>query len=130
MAGLTIGRLARETDVNKETIRYYQRIGLLKEPEKPNHGYRIYPDEYIGRIRFIKRAQQLGLRLGEIAELLDLDTRDCADMRRRAEEKKTQINAQIQDLQALRSVLDQLIEACRRGGQVRCPIIDALQRDS
>ena len=49
MAGLTIGRLVRETDVNKETIRYYQRIGLLKEPEKPNHGYRIYPDEYICR---------------------------------------------------------------------------------
>ena len=69
---LTIGRLAQSAGVNVETIRYYQRVGLLKEPEKPAYGYRHYPPDTVARIRFIKRAQQLGFTLEEISELLSL----------------------------------------------------------
>jgi MerR family mercuric resistance operon transcriptional regulator len=67
---LTIGRLAKSANVNVETVRYYQRVGLIKEPPKPPAGYRVYTGDTINRIRFIKRAQQLGFTLHEITELL------------------------------------------------------------
>jgi MerR family transcriptional regulator, mercuric resistance operon regulatory protein len=79
MPKLTIGQVATEGGVNVETIRYYQRRGLLEEPEKPVGGYRNYPKEIVKRIRFIKRAQALGFSLEEVAELLQLDLADgCA----------------------------------------------------
>ncbi|BAO44897.1 MerR family transcriptional regulator [Thiolapillus brandeum] len=124
---LTIGHLARQAGVNRETIRYYQRIGLLQEPAKPSTGFRVYPNEYIDRVRFIKRAQQLGFSLGEIADLLDLGNQNCTNMRRQAEEKKAQIAAQIKDLEALQAVLDRLIDACHQGDARHCPIADALK---
>lgn len=74
---LTIGRLAAAAGVNVETIRYYQRRGLLDEPNKPFQGYRHYPDDTVKRVRFIKRAQALGFTLEEIAGLLRLDGGDC-----------------------------------------------------
>jgi len=128
---LTIGRLAKAAEINLETIRYYQRIGLLKEPVKPPQGYRTYPLEYIGRIRFIKRAQQLGFKLQEIAELLQMGDdqagNQCDDVRRRAEQKRQQINHQIKDLQSLRDTLDTLIDNCHRDdNSAHCPIIETL----
>lgn len=126
-AALTIGRLARAAGVNVETIRYYQRVGLIHEPSRPDHGYRIYPMEVIEQIRFIKRAQQLGFRLQEIAELLELGEGRCDDVRSRAEHKRDQIDAQIRDLQALRSILDALIQQCQTGTQPQaCPIVQTL----
>jgi len=128
---LTIGRLAMAAEINLETIRYYQRIGLLKEPVKPPQGYRIYPSEYISRIRFIKRAQQLGFKLQEIAELLQIGDgqsgSQCDDVRIRAEQKRQQINQQIMDLENLRDTLDTLIDNCRRDDNSgHCPIIETL----
>ena len=105
-ATLTIGRLARAAGVNVETVRYYQRLGLVGEPAKPESGFRHYPADTLDRIVFIKRAQQLGFRLEEIRELLELGDGHCADVRNRAEEKRGQIEAQIRDLRAMRATLD------------------------
>lgn len=124
---LTIGKLARIANVNVETIRYYQRVGLIEEPVKPLNGYREYPDTYIARIHFIKRAQQLGFALKEIKELLALGDGACNDVRALAEKKRARIEAQINDLNAMRSVLDRLIEACLKNQSTEhCSIINAL----
>ncbi|VAW54483.1 hypothetical protein MNBD_GAMMA07-174 [hydrothermal vent metagenome] len=124
---LTIGRVANAAGVNLETVRYYQRIGLVTEPEKPEVGYRIYPFATIARIRFIKRAQQLGFKLHEVAELMELDEGHCEDVRERAEKKLIQINNQISDLSNLRTTLDSLIETCHLDGSSdHCPIIETL----
>ncbi len=124
---LTIGRLAKSAGVNIETIRYYQRIDLLAEPIKPATGYRYYPAEYITRIHFIKRAQQLGFKLKEVAELLQLGEGQCSDVRSRAEQKRQQVDQQINDLKKLRHTLDELIQTCcKEGDSVHCPIIETL----
>lgn len=124
---LTIGRLARAAGVNVETIRYYQRLGLVPEPPRPTGGYRHYPPETVDRVRFIKRAQRLGFTLQEIGELLALGDGACDDVRRRAERKRTRIAAQIRDLQALQATLDRLITCCREGdGSGGCPIIESI----
>ena len=124
---LTIGHLARAASVNIETVRYYQRIGLIQEPQKPLSGYRIYPSETVDRIRFIKSAQPLGFSLQEISELLDLGGGHCADVRQRAEQKRTHIDQQINELQNLRTTLDKLIQSCQADADsVKCPIIESL----
>ena len=105
MPSLTIGKLAKQTDVTIETIRHYQRLGLLSEPDKPESGYRYYPTDAITRIRFIKRAQQAGFSLKEIAALLSLDGKHCEEVRQLAEQKYQQIDQQIQDLTSLRQIL-------------------------
>lgn len=131
---LTIGFLAKAADVNVETIRYYQRIKLINEPEKPLSGFRSYPTETLKRIKFIKRAQQLGFSLKEVAELLELGGSEsidqCADVRQRAELKVDNIDQQIKDLQNLRSTLTQLIESCKNGdGSHHCAIVETLSAD-
>ena len=126
---LTIGRLARAAGVNVETVRYYQRLGLVAEPPKPESGFRHYPADTLDRIVFIKRAQQLGFRLEEIRELLELGDGRCADVRTKAEQKRRQIEAQIRDLRAMGATLDELIAACRAGrGDTHCPIVETLAR--
>ncbi len=110
-----------------ETIRYYQRIGLIEEPGKPLSGYRVYTQTTIMRIRFIKRAQQLGFRLQEISELMELSDGQCEDVRARAEQKRAQIHQQISDLKNLQATLDVLIETCHNDGDsAHCPIIENL----
>lgn len=124
---LTIGKLAQFAHVNVETIRYYQRVGLLKEPSKPMIGYREYPVTYIARIHFIKHAQQLGFTLKEIVKLLSLDDHHCDDVRQFAEQKRTQIESQTHNLNAMHEILDHLIEAClKQHSTEHCSIIDAL----
>ncbi len=124
---LTIGLLAQKAYVNIETVRYYQRIGLLSEPIKPAEGYRVYPTTSINRIRFIKRAQQLGFSLQEISELLQLGDGECNDVRSRAEQKRIQIERQICDLENLRKTLDTLITECKdESNNGNCPIIETL----
>lgn len=128
---LTIGFLAKAANVNIETIRYYQRIRLITEPDKPLQGFRIYPDQTLKRIKFIKRAQQLGFSLKEVAELLLLgesSSQDqCADVRQRAEQKKEHIDQQINDLQNLSSTLTQLINSCKKESRTRhCAIVETL----
>ncbi|MFV1984196.1 MAG: Hg(II)-responsive transcriptional regulator [Thiohalomonadales bacterium] len=124
---LTIGILARTADVNIETVRYYQRVGLIQEPQKPETGYRVYPSATVDRIKFIKRAQALGFSLVEIAELLELGDGHCRDVRLRAEEKRAHIDQQINDLKKLRSTLDNLIQTCQTdSNNTPCPIVETL----
>lgn len=131
MSPLTIGKLAKQTEVTIETIRHYQRIGLLTEPEKPHGGYRCYSDGAITRIRFIKRAQQAGFTLKEIATLLSFDAAHCADIRQLAEQKCQQIDQQIMDLTTLRHVLGTLVNDCQQtASSASCAIFDAFSDDA
>lgn len=128
---LTIGKLAKQADVTVETIRHYQRIGLLSEPAKPQSSYRYYPTDTITKIRFIKRAQQAGFSLKEVAELLSLDGSHCTEVRKIAEQKYQQIDAQIRDLTALRNVLGSLVERCQTDTSTgHCSLIDALSNEN
>ncbi len=124
---LTIGRLAKLVGVNIETIRYYQRIGLITKPATPVSGYRKYSYKVAENIRFIKRAQRLGFSLQEIADLLNIGDGHCDNVRVRAEEKRNKIEQQIKDLQMLSTTLDKLIHECYSGkkGQ-HCPIVESL----
>ena len=124
---LTISRVARSSGVNVETVRYYQRRGLLKEPPKPRYGYRIYPPETVDRLRFIKRAQELGFTLVEIKNLLSLGDGHCRETQALAEQKQSLIRGRIRDLKAMERVLGKLVQACERHGDVPgCPIIETL----
>jgi len=128
---MTIGKLAKQAGVTVETIRYYQRIGLLNEPTRAQGSYRLYPPDAIGRIRFIKRAQQAGFTLKEIAELLSFDGTHCSDVQKIAEQKCQQIEAQIKDLTALRSVLVSLVNRCQTDASTeRCSLIDAFSNET
>ena len=128
---LTIGALAKSAAVNTETIRYYQRRGLIATPKKELGGIRRYPAEDAQRIHFIKRAQTLGFTLDEIATLLELnDGTNCASTRQLAERKLEEIEARIADIQLIRDSLKDLIAACRNKNTQRCcPIIEALDSE-
>ncbi len=119
---LTIGGLARAARVNVETVRYYQRRGLMPRPG------RYYAPEQLTRLRFIKRAQELGFTLKEVAELLKLDGAACGTARGLAERKRADIAARMKDLAAMRRTLDRLLRACTAGRSPACPIIESLQR--
>lgn len=129
--GLTIGQLAKTSGVNVETVRYYQRINLIPEPAKPAQGYRRYPTATVERIRFIKRAQELGFTLDEINDLLSLNDRDCDEARVIAEHKQELIQQRIDDLSAMQRELAKLISACKNNisEQDRCAIIATLTKD-
>ncbi|MBI4996832.1 MAG: Hg(II)-responsive transcriptional regulator [Rhodocyclales bacterium] len=130
-ADLTIGKLAEVAGVNIETIRYYQRRGLLDEPAKPLGGHRRYSAEQAKRLRFIKRAQALGFTLAEVGGLLTLDEAcACSETRALAVRKLAMIEQKMADLAALRQVLDGLVQQCGAGGGgADCPIIDVLVRE-
>jgi len=126
MRDMTIGVLARSAGVNLETIRYYQRRGLIATPRKPPGGIRRYPHTALAQLRFIKRAQQLGFSLNEIRELLALGEQSCSATRRVAERRLADIEARLHDLQAMRRTLARLIQACRAGREAACPIVESL----
>ena len=125
---LTIGRVATAAGVNVETIRFYQRLGLLAEPARPLGGVRRYGDEFIARLRFIKRAQQLGFSLAEIQRLMVLeDPQSCGKARSLAAEKLALVEARLADLERMRGALKDLVVRCDvRRGIVACPIIATL----
>jgi MerR family transcriptional regulator, mercuric resistance operon regulatory protein len=129
---LTIGGVAASAGINVETIRYYQRRGLLEEPKKPLGGYRNYPTEMVRRIRFIKRAQALGFTLEDVAGLLQLDNRGaCAATREVATQKVALIQHKLFQLGAMRDALAKLVRQCdKKVKSSTCPIIEILQRDS
>jgi len=130
MIEMTIGRLARAAGVNVETIRYYQRLGLLEEPPRPQGGVRRYGAQAASRVRFIKRAQELGFSLAEIRRLMRLgDPQGCGEARSLAAEKLALVESRLADLERLRGVLQELIGRCDRArGKVACPIIESLAR--
>ena len=125
---LTIGAFAQAAEVNVETIRFYQRKGLLPEPDKPYGGIRRYGETDVARVRFVKRAQRLGFSLNEIAELLKLeDGVHCGEARRLAARKLDAVRAKLADLLQMEAMLADMVKRCdARRGKVCCPLIDAL----
>ncbi len=126
---LTIGVLADAAGVNVETIRFYQRKGLMPEPEKPYGSIRRYGAAELARVRFIKSAQRLGFSLEEIGELLKLeDGARCSEARQLAEQKLVDVRQKLSDLQRIESVLAGLVARCSAvRGRVNCPLIASLQ---
>ena len=129
---MTIGRLSKAAGVGVETVRYYQRRGLVPEPARPVGGFRYYGPEALEQLKSVKRAQQAGFSLAEIAILLRLDrVRDRQAAQRLAARKVTEIDRQIDALQKLRHALSALTRACERGaGDVACPILEAFRSPS
>ncbi|MEW6694182.1 MAG: Hg(II)-responsive transcriptional regulator [Pseudomonadota bacterium] len=126
---LTIGALAEAAAVNVETIRFYQRKGLMREPDRPLGGIRRYGEPDLARVRFIKSAQRLGFSLDEVADLLKLeDGSHCTEAREQAERKLADVRARLADLHRIEAVLQDLVRRCGAAqGKVRCPLIQALR---
>ena len=129
MDNLTIGQVAAEAGVHKETIRYYQSLGLVEEPPRRLGSVRRYGSATVARLHFIKRAQQLGFTLEEVRRLLLLeDGQNCGQTRKLAEQKLTVIKGRLADLNRMRRLLESLIAECESGGRPRgCPIIATLE---
>ena len=126
---MRIGELAKSVDVNVETIRYYQRIGLLGLPQKPYGGTRSYSGQDLRRLRFIRRAQQIGFSLEDIRALLELSSSDCKQVGKLAAEKLNLVHAKLRQLRRIESVLAKTVEQCaRRKGNQPCPIIETLSQ--
>ena len=130
MSGMKIGEAAREAGVNLDTLRYYERRGLLPEPPRRPSGYRVFDDGTVRRVRFIKRAQELGFTLNEIRDLMELrlaPEASCRDVRDKAAGKIESIDAKIQQLRSMREALEGLTAACSGRGPVEeCPILASL----
>ncbi len=123
---MKIGELARAAEVNVETVRYYQRIGLLPTPEKSVGGIRRYRDGDLSRLRFIRRAKELGFSLKDIHALLQLDKKSCDDVRELAEHKLADVRKRIADLESMAQSLSTMISRCESSNRTACPIIDSL----
>ncbi|AYO86637.1 MerR family DNA-binding protein [Methylobacterium brachiatum] len=126
---LTIGKAAAEAGVSVETIRFYERRGLIKQPPKGG-GYRVYPAEVVARIRFVRQAQRIGFSLRETEELLALRTdphANCADVRDEARRKVAEVDEKIAELLRVRAALQTVIETCPGRGELQaCTILEAL----
>lgn len=130
-AQLTIGHLAKAANINIETIRYYQRIELIDQPDKPSKGYRIYPPQTLGRLHFIKRAQSLGFSLNEIRQLLEMSDEHCQTAARMAQEKLSLIQTKIADLSKMATVLEDYTQQCAiNTDHSHCPLIGTLIDDN
>jgi MerR family transcriptional regulator, copper efflux regulator len=133
MKSITIGCLAREAGVNLETVRYYERQGLLPKAPRSSSGYRLFPEDTARRLRFIRRAQELGFSLAEIRELLSLRVSrraSCADIRTRAEAKIADVDLRIRSLKSMRRTLDRLAKVCAGRGPApvaKCPILESFE---
>lgn len=130
MYTLTIGKVAKQAGLGVETIRFYERTGLLEEPPRNDSGYRQYPPEAVVKLRFIKKAKRLGFSLQEIGELFALRRKPdatCGDVRTQAEDKIKAIEEKITDLSRMKEALIELTCQCSNDGPVReCPILTAL----
>ena len=133
MNHLTIGQLAKQGGVNLESIRYYERRGLLPRPPRTGSGYRVFSDDAVRRIRFIKRAQVLGFSLREIEELLTLRARpgrSCANVQAKTKAKIADIDAKLRTLTAMKRALTRLVAACDgRAAVGDCPILESLDTE-
>jgi len=128
---LTIGKVAQLSGVSVDTIRFYERRGLLESPPRSASGYRLYSEAWVRRLKFIQKARRLGFSLGEIKELLELriepETR-CGEIYERARAKIGEIEAKIAELERMREVLTRLLSVCPAEGPLsRCPILEALE---
>lgn len=129
--GLTIGKVAKRAGVNVQTLRYYERRKLLRPDTHKDSGYRLYGEEAVTRIRFIKNAQALGFTLAEISQLLNLRVRNidqCGAVKKKAEAKLNDIGRKIGHLRAMEKTLLNLLRACRtRSKTDDCPILKSLE---
>ena len=130
---MKIGTLAQRADVGIDTIRYYEREGMIPAPQRTESGYRDYRDSDVTRLRFVRRAKLLGFTLQEIRELMDLTATasdDMAGLNNRAQAKLDDVNIRIDELVRVRDALQQLVEACPGHGALdHCPIMAALSED-
>jgi Cu(I)-responsive transcriptional regulator len=130
---MLITETAREAGVNTQTLRYYERRGLLPKPARRGSGYREYSGEAVRLVRFIKRAQELGFSLDEVEELVGLRGVRRGErhrVRAIAERKIADIDRKIAQLRSMRGALRQLVDACHRGAAAECPIIEALNEEA
>lgn len=129
-----IGEVARRADVNKETVRYYEKRELIPKPDRRRSGYRIFTQRHIDQIKFIKRAQQLGFTLSEIKELLELrmdEETSCSEIKEEARQKYQDVTQKIKDLRQIQETLVDLIDSCSEGGPIgNCPILNALEGEN
>lgn len=129
MKGIQRAELARRTGCNLETVRYYEKVGLLPEPPRTASGYRSYNSTHERRLRFVLRARELGFSLDEIRELLRLvDERDrpCAEARDVAAVHLADVRAKITDLRRMERVLEDVVAQCGDGTLPECPLIETL----
>lgn len=129
---MTIGQLARESETEAQTIRFYERRGLLAKPERTESNYRVYDNKAVERLTFIKRAKEIGFTLKDIKVLLgmaDGKIRRCDDVREFAETRLARIRSQITDLKAMEKTLADLVRQCSHAGNLLdCPILETLTR--
>lgn len=132
MKGLTISKVANQANINLETIRYYEKRGLIPEPPRTESGYRMYSLETVDRIKFIKRAQELGFTLNEIEQLLDISEggHDALTVKNFTSEKIKEVNEKINDLIQIKNTLEVLLRDCPADNTPtnKCPIVQALKK--
>lgn len=133
MQTLSIGQVATQANTSIDTIRYYERNGLIDPPARRDSGYRSYTSEVIQRLRFIRRAKDLGFTLSEVGELMSLTSharRDMGAMKQAARDKLGVVEEKLQEFERIRSALQQLIAACPGHGALeQCPIVEALSQE-
>ena len=133
MNSLKTGELAKQAEVNVETLRFYEREGLLPEPPRRESGYREYPPDTVKRIRFIQRAKELGFTLREIKRLLELRVdrgTTCAEVKEQAAGKIADVKQKISDLKRIERALNKLINSCRGSGPIDdCSILKHLEKE-
>ena len=133
MDGFSIGKLAKQANVHVETLRYYERRGLIPRPQRTVSNYRVYSSEDLRRVKFVKQAQGLGFSLNEIKRLLALRATPrarCADVRRYATQKIEDIDARIRSLARMRKTLQKLLDECSGNLPVtQCPVLESLESE-
>ncbi len=128
MAGIGIGEAARQSECSIETIRYYERIGLLPKPARTASRYRVYAAEDVRRLAFVRHARALGFTLDDIRTLLTLRTQrgSCEAVRRVAAARLAEVRARIARLRSMERVLSEAVRRCATGRRPRCPVIETL----
>lgn len=129
--GLLRAQLARETGCNLETIRYYEKVGLLLEPARSANGYRVYAPEFVQRLRFVLRARDLGFTLDEIRSLFlltDTGTQTCAEIKARTQVHLADVRQKIADMRRIEATLASTLANCSGADVSECPVLDALNR--
>ncbi|MDQ6769595.1 MAG: heavy metal-responsive transcriptional regulator [Gemmatimonadota bacterium] len=131
---MRIGEIATQTKVSVQALRYYERRGLLPSPSRQSSGYRLYDHDALQRVRFIRRAQDLGFTLQEIGDLLRLwadSTKSCSAVEKRARKTLEGIDGKISDLERMRTALSKYVGACHNGSSLdECPLLAALGDDN
>ena len=128
-ADIPIGQLSRRTACNIETIRYYERIGLLPKPERTGGRYRVYGADDVGRVTFIRRARELGFKLSDVRALIGLSAtggKSCSTVRELTARHLAEVRAKIADLESMERMLASTVRKCDAGRRTSCPLIDAL----